>query len=100
MGVPVVVPTEFYQSTTCSSCFAIFRSLSRRLTGMVHLRISCFYVRPLPVRSGADHCRFLAFSSDANFSLSSSFMATMTYAMRTMLAMKAAAAPAQVELPT
>lgn len=73
------------------------RSSSHHLASM-----QCIYyfpVRLLIVRNAADHCRFRAVSSDASFSLSSSFIATMTYAIRTMLAMNAAVAPAQVELP-
>ena len=49
--------------------------------------------------SPQDHCLLLAFSSATRFSLSSSFMATMTYAISTTFAMIAAVAPAHVEFP-
>ena len=54
---------------------------------------------PTYIESVLDHCPFLAFSSAASFSLSSSFIATITYAMSTTLAMIAAVAPAHVEFP-
>ena len=47
----------------------------------------------------SNHLAFFDSSSAARFSLSSSLIATMTYAISTTFAVTAAVAPAHVELP-